>query len=343
MPEPKVLRFEIRSALAGGLLSLMPLSAGAQLSLHALRFFGTGVGPPGQQDRARIAVDDNAPGPGPWALDVGAGSFTLEVWIRGSLSDNGSSHAGGDVELWNYSWIDGNILLDRDVWCGTERKWGVSVAGGFVRFGTARGDSGPDSDHTLEGDVPVLDGHWHHIAVVRDATTGRKRIFVDGVLDMESSPAASTADLSYPDGGVPVTPNQCYPGQQTPWGWFLVVAAEKHDAGPAWPSFNGYVDELRIWNVARSAFQIQRTFRRVLAADAPGLVGAYRFEEGNGTQLTSSAAVPGPIGTLVAGVPGNGQWVARSQSSTNTAPLEDLPFQDDFELGTFELWSSRQP
>ncbi len=35
----------------------------------------------------------------------------------------------------DFNWIDGNIILDRDVWCGSERKYGISIAGGFVRFG----------------------------------------------------------------------------------------------------------------------------------------------------------------------------------------------------------------
>lgn len=321
----------------------VPVTLNAQLSHHALRFYGTGVGPPPQQDRARIPLDDNSPGPGPWAIDVGTGSFTLEIWIRGTLANNNTASSGGDVELWDYSWIDGNILLDRDVWCGTERKWGVSIAGGRVRFGTGAGDTYPDSNHTLEGSTVVLDDTWHHIAVVRDIGSGRKRIYVDGSLDFESSPGVSTTDLSYPDGGVPVTPGQCYPGQQTPWGWYLVLAAEKHDAGAQWPSFHGYVDELRIWNVARSASQIQRTYRRVVASDAPGLVGYYRFEEGTGTQLGSNTTTTAPMGTLIAGTPGNGEWVSRSSSTSNTAPLEDLPFQDDFELGSLELWSQHVP
>ncbi len=345
MPAPQTVRRRRGSALglASWMLFSLPGAVGAQLSHFALRFYGTGVGPPGQQDRVRIPVDDNVPGAGSWGVDVGAGSFTLEFWIRGQLADNNTSSAGGDIELWNYSWIDGNIVLDRDVWCGTERKWGVSIAGGRVRFGTGTGDSGPDANHTLEGSSIVLDGTWHHVAVVRDQLSGRKRIYVDGALDFESSAGASTADLSYPDGGIPVTPGQCYPGQLTAWGWYLVLAAEKHDAGAQWPSFNGYLDEVRIWNLARTGFQIQRTYRRVLAANASGLVGAYRFEEGSGTQLASSASIPGPSGGLIAGVPGNGEWVARSSAVSNTAPLEDLPFQDDFELGSLELWGQHLP
>ncbi len=160
------------------LLWLAPVAAHAQGSQYALRFYGTGVGPPGQQDRALLPIDDNAPGPDASApSDVGAGGFTIEFWLRGTLADNDTANGGGDVETFDFNWIDGNIILDRDVWCGSERKYGISIAGGFVRFGTASGDVPLfDPTHTIEGDVNVLDGTWHHVAVTRDATLGLKRI-----------------------------------------------------------------------------------------------------------------------------------------------------------------------
>jgi len=299
------------------------LVAFGQGSSHALRFFGTGVGPPGQQDRALFAQDDNEPGPaGQTAIDLGAGSFTLELWLRGYLADNASSNNGGDLELFDYSWINGNIILDRDIWCGSERKYGVSIAGGFVQFGTAGGDAEPfDSEHTLEGNEMVLDGEWHHVAVVRDVADGRKFIYVDGQLDMASSTGVSQSDLSYPDAGVPVTPGQCFPGQLTPYGWFLVLGAEKHDAGEAYPSFNGYIDELRLWDIALSGTTIDSVKNQVLPGGTPNLVGYYRFEKGNGQQLFDSSSRANPAGTLVAGTPGNGQWVAFSDDPTNTAPI----------------------
>jgi len=334
-------------AWCGSLLlaTTLAASAAAQLSQAAVRFYGTGVAPPGQQDRILLPIDDNVPGAGgSTAMDLGAGDFTLELWVRGRLADNPTTNAGGDVELADYTWIDGNIVLDRDIWCGSERKFGVSFAGGLVRFGTAPGDSGgPDDWNTIEGSTPVLDDTWHHVAVVRQAASGRKRIYVDGALDFESAAGASTADLSYPDNGIVVTPGQCNPGQLTPYGWYLVVAAEKHDAGAAYPSFNGFVDELRAWASARTAAQLAATYRRVLNAASPGLVGAYRFEEGSGTAVASSSLAAAPTGSLIAGTAGNGEWVARAGDPANTAPLLDLPFADSFELGDFSVWSASAP
>lgn len=281
-------------------------------STAAIRFHGTGTG---QQDRVRIPIDDDqdvepdASSP----CDVGAGSFTIELWLRGSLGANGTANAGGDVQLASLDWIYGNIVVDRDIWGGSSRDFGVSVAGGFVRFGTGRGDAGSDDDDTIEGDTSVLDGAWHHVAVVRDASSGVKRIYVDGALDFESAPGTSLADLSYPDAGVS--------GQVTPWGPFLVVGAEKHDAGADYPSFDGTVDELRIWSVARTAAAIQRNRNRRVSPAAAGLVADYRFDEGAGTVVADASVAGSPDGELIAGVPGNGEWLLRSDDPSSTAPV----------------------
>jgi len=329
------------------LLSLASVVEG-RTSQFALRFYGTGSEPPGQQDRILLAVDDNVPGTeGNTPIDIGAGSFTLEWWMRGELADNNTANTGGDVEAFDYSWIEGNIILDRDIWCGSERAYGVSLRGGFVSFGTGSGDLAPiDPANTIEGNVDVLDGQWHHVAVVRDIVTGTKHIYVDTQLDFSSSTGISFTDLSYPDEGIPVTPGNCEPGQITPYGWYLVVAAEKHDAGSAYPSFNGFIDQLRIWDKALSAGEIASTHDRLVTPTSQGLAATYRFEEGSGTEVFDSSAAGSPVGDLRNGSAGNGEWVAWVDDPGNTAPIELGPepiFDDGFESGDTSAWSTTVP
>lgn len=304
-----------RRVSAACLALALSAPAMAQVSNSALRFFGTGVGPPGQQDRVRIPIDDNAPGPDASApCDLGAGSFTIDFWIRGNLADNNTPSSGGDTECFCFNWIEGNIVVDRDIFGASSRDWGISLAGGFVRFGTGRADVNPlDSEHTLEGNSQVLDGSWHHIAVVRHASTGVKSIFVDGLLDIASPPNRSRDDISYPDDGDP--------SPATPWGPYIVLAAEKHDAGAEYPSFNGFMDEVRFWNRALSQSEILDRYDRVAPAETPGLVGSYRFEETAGTSIADSSGSGSPSGQLIAGVPGNGEWVTRAQNPLNVAPV----------------------
>ena len=311
------------------LLLLMPFGVMAQ-SDHALRFYGTGVGPPGQQDRILIPVDDNQPGDASTPIDVGASDFTFEFWMRGRLQDNPTNHAGGGMDFNDYNWIEGNIILDRDVWCGTERNFGLSLVGGKIRFGVGEGDAGGSSSLTIEGNRDVLDDSWHHVAAVRDAAAGTLMLVVDGTLDHISPLDYNNADLSYPDAGIPVT-GDCSSGQLTAYGWYLVVAAEKHDAGSAYPSYNGYLDELRIWDTARSVAEIRDNRFQIIDNNTPGLVGHYRFEEGSGTVIQDSSMANAPDGQLVAGTSNNGEWVSRTDDANNTAPLSDTIFANGFE------------
>ncbi|MEP0846216.1 MAG: PQQ-dependent sugar dehydrogenase [Phycisphaerae bacterium] len=334
-PQHKIKRRGLRG---GWILVVVIVGAGARVALaqasqFALRFHGTGIG---QQDRVRIPIDDNAPGPDASApCDVGAGDFSIELWLRGSLANNTSANSGGDNESFDLRWITGNIIVDRDIFGGSERDWGVSIAGGFVRFGVGRGDAGGAVENTIEGDVSVLDDAWHHVACVRDAAAGQLRIYVDGNLDYAGSTGVTSADLSYPDSGVP--------DQATPWGPYIVLAAEKHDAGPAYPSFNGFLDEFRVWNVALSQSQILSRFDRVVAPGTPGLVGYYRFEAGSGTALADDSGAGSPDGLLVAGVPGNGEWVAQSVDAANVAPVSDGPLPPGFVRSTIIATGLMEP
>jgi glucose/arabinose dehydrogenase len=283
----------------------------AQDSTAGLRFHGTGTG---YQDRVGIPIDDDAPGADASApCDVGAASFTIDFWLRGTLADNPSANAGGDVLLSADAWITGHTIVDRDIWGPSARDFGISIAGGHVRFGVGAGDFGGGSGGTIEGDTPVLDGTWHHVACVRDASSGRIAVYVDGRLDMASPAGLSTNDLSYPNAGVP--------GAVTPWGPFLVLGAEKHDAGAAYPSFAGDFDELRVWARALGNSELLDVFDRVVAPNTNGLVGMWRFEEGAGTVCFDSSAAGSPAGFLIAGVAGNGEWVLASNDPGGVAPV----------------------
>ena len=79
----------------------------------------------------------------------------------------------------------------------------------------------------------------------------------------------------------------------------------------------------------------------VIAPGTPGLVAAYRFEEGAGTVVGDSSTAGSPDGELVAGVAGNGEWVAFADDPANTAPIGDaVIFADGFESGDTTSWSA---
>ena len=262
---------------------------------YALRFYGNGVN---DIDRVKIQIDDPANSdPGPPA-DIGAEDFTLEFWLKGSLAENTAvSISCGS----NINWIYGNIVVDRDRY-NQDRKFGLSLAVGQVVFGVSGNGTG---DLTICSSSNVLDEQWHHIAVQRRRSDGRLWLFVDGTVEAEMD--GPDGDISYPDDGVPG--NFCG-GPCDNSDPFLVLAAEKHDAGVEFPSFSGWLDEMRLSNVLRYSGNFSRPVAP-FTADA-NTVALYHFDEGSGDLIAdSSGAVNGPSNGVrhAGGTPAGPAWV----------------------------------
>lgn len=242
---------------------------------YSLRFFGNGIN---DIDRIKIKID--APHK---PVDV-SGSFTIEFWIKAShLNNNGTVYAQSNGD----GWITGNTILDRDIYgSGDWGDFGISIgkySGGpshhrVVAFGIDRMGSGV----TIRGSTNVADTLWHHIAITRDSSTGIIRLFIDGTL--ESSATGPVGNISYRDFRPTSWPNS---------DPFLVLGAEKHDAGSSYPSFNGYLDELRISRTIRYTSNFTRPTAPFLNDSLT--VGLYHFDEGSGDTIRDhSTAFNGP-------------------------------------------------
>ncbi|MFN3874662.1 MAG: LamG domain-containing protein [Flavobacteriales bacterium] len=278
------------------LLTLLLL--GAELCAQgSIRFFGNGVNAP-DQDRVKIPIDDpatNLPGP---PADVGATDFTIECWVKGLLADNTAPLIACGA---NVDWILGNILFDRDRY-NAGRKFGISFGAGRPVFGVT-GVAG--DDRTICGGATILDGQWHHLAVQRRRSDGWLWLYVDGVLQSQAD--GPNGDISYPDNGVPG--NYCG-GPCVNSDPFIVLGAEKHDAGAAYPSFNGFLDELRISTVLRDSGPSFPVPAQPFSPDAQ-TAALYHFDEGGGTLVNDVSGAPGgpSNGFLnVGGSPPGPQW-----------------------------------
>jgi Concanavalin A-like lectin/glucanases superfamily len=257
-------------------LLVRPAQAGGGSSV---RFFGTGSG---DLDRIKIPLD--SPGR---PVDVGSEDFTVEFWMKAVAQDVvqqscSTSTAAGDL------WINGNIIIDRDVF-GTPHfgDYGISLygqSGGRLGFGIAKGSSGT----SICGGTNLADGNWHHVAATRNSTSGQMRLFVDGA--QVASGTGPTGNVSYQDGatGFPNDP-------------FLVIGAEKHDAGSDYPSFSGWIDEVRVSRSVRYTAAFTRP-SAPFSADAD-TVALYHMDEASGSEISdSSGAAGGPShGTLQSG------------------------------------------
>ncbi|HEY3266619.1 MAG TPA: LamG-like jellyroll fold domain-containing protein [Armatimonadota bacterium] len=125
---------------------------------------------------------------------------------------------------------------------------------------------------------PIPANTWTHVATSYDGTT--LRLYLNGAL------AGSTA----------VTPNIT--------GNTLLIGA----LGPAL-SYNGSIDELRIWNVARSEADIRRDRYRRAFAPTPNLVSLFHFDDAAGAAPADSA------GAAQAAITSDAMW------APSTAPI----------------------
>lgn len=272
----------------------------------SLRFFGNGTG---DIDRLKIPVDDplnTYSGP---PADVGSTDFTLEWWMKALPGDNTAPAVTCGA---NANWRNGNILADRDRF-NQDRDFGVSLADGRIVFGVSGDSSGT---LTLCTTMRVDDGQWHHIAVVRNrwtattnpVTDGEVWVFVDGHL--EAHALGPTGDISYPNDGVPL--NLCGAGGTSTCSNdpYLVLGAEKHDLNPVlYPSFRGWIDEVRVSNNLRYTADFSRPTAN-FAVDA-NTIAMLRFDENTGTvAYDTSGGAGGPSNGLVSvgGSPSGPEW-----------------------------------
>ncbi|MEM7369683.1 MAG: LamG-like jellyroll fold domain-containing protein [Bacteroidota bacterium] len=283
----------------------------------SLRFFGNGIAAV-DQDRVKIRIDDPTmpADPGP-PVDVGDTDLTIEFWMKGNAADNTSAAITCGF---NYDWINGNIILDRDRF-NQERAFGISIAGGVPVFGIL--DPFFNSQ-TICGTTNVLDNVWHHIAVQRRLSDGWIWLYVDGMLEAQAD--GPDGNVSYPDDGVPG--NFCG-GPCTNSDPFIVLGAEKHDAGAAFPSFNGFMDELRFSDVLRYTANFTPATSAFVTDGST--VGLYHFDEGTGTVIgDQSGASGGPSDGFmnVGGSPSGPIWSSDSPfGSVMSISLEDAHFQ----------------
>jgi hypothetical protein len=304
----RAFRAGIRAWLAA-VLALAPCAGPA--AADSLRFRGHG-GSPGDAfvfpDRVKVL---SVP---PAAVNVGAGDFTIEFFLRGAAADNPN---GGQACGFGIAWVNSNILIDRDRY-NQPRKIGIGLLDGAIAFGA----SDDSVDYTLCGQTPVLDLQWHHVAVERRASDGRLRIWVDGALDAEGPASGGpTGDMRYPVGAVPG--NYCSPdggsgssscANSDP---FLVFGAEKH--GFSGINFSGWLDEIRLSDTLRYAAPFAPP-TAPFTADA-ATAALYHLDEGAGA-TTADASGNGATGAITFGgaPPAGPEWSPDSPFAGGAVP-----------------------
>jgi predicted outer membrane repeat protein len=168
---------------------------------------------------------------------------------------------------------------------GIVSKYHSAGANGFfLRLSGSSPYNGLDFDGKTTQNNILSAGQWYHIAAVNN--NGTRTLYVNGEI---------TA-LSGTPGTIQANDNPLRIGVD-----FLASARY----------FNGEIDEVRIWNVARTEAQIREFMYQAVTGDKSGLVGYWQLNEESGTQAPEFAK--GNTGTLTN--MDDADWV------TSTAPL----------------------
>ena len=216
------------------------------------------------------------------------GTFTIELWLRRDGAGVGTSTGSGGIAdaiplvakgraETETATTDVNYLL------GIRASDGVLCAD----FEEGQAGSSPSLNHPVVGQTPITTGIWHHVAVSYD---GAWKLYLDGNLE------AST-DIGQPPASASTVP--------------VALGTALNSSSVASGFFDGVVDEVRIWNVARTQAQIQSTANIQIGTPTTGLVARWALDEGSGTVVTGSAGttfngnITGAAYSWVSGAPFN--------------------------------------
>ncbi|MFJ6215155.1 LamG-like jellyroll fold domain-containing protein [Streptomyces sp. NPDC092296] len=192
------------------------------------------------------------------------------------------------MELWLSPQAWGSTLLSAAGQAGTTSgRWQLELTADG-KLAVQHDADGAKTAVTSTVEVPTGEGVYTHVAVAYDGTSAT--LYVNGV------PGEAGA---LPLGG----------GERT----HLTVGAQEA-GGKAADCYRGVIDEIRIWDRARTAAELAEDRSYRLIGDEPGLTGYYRFDAGSGSRVLDATA-RAAHGAMRAGV----SWV------TSQAPIGDHP------------------
>lgn len=198
-------------------------------------------------------------GPGGGDGDGDGDSFALQFNGSSQSTQNGDLDLGSTftIELWIKPDAVERINPRQDF----VSKWGTGAEASYafwLRDRTIRLSTRVEPTNTVTfGQTQLVNGVWQHIAAVFD--NGNVRLYVNGELDVETM------------------------GNFTPQNTPTPLSLGRQDA----PSFtccyyDGIMDEVRIWNVARTQAEIQKKMNKHVSRNSRGLMAYWRMDEGAG-------------------------------------------------------------
>lgn len=168
------------------------------------------------------------------------GSFTVEAWVKPSRL--------GDTMCIVCKYAGGN---------NRSYAFQVGPASRASRITFSR-DGGIPRDPS-ESNTPLLVNVWQHVAVTYDSTTGACAHYLNGERN-----GLCTREV----GGA-------YDSVTS-----FAIGASYETLDEASQFFDGHIDEVRVWNVVRSHYEISSNFDEMFTEIPDGLISYWNFEDG---------------------------------------------------------------
>ena len=243
-------------------------------------------------------------------LNTLSGTFTVEAWIK--IEGTGISTSTGTGGIFGIP-IVAKGRSESDV-SGRNVNYFLGISSSNILVADFEESGGANHPATGTNAIPL--NTWTHVAATYGA--GTWNLYINGVLDKTESEGTAVPEINstqHASVGTAITSNSASPAAE-PAGFF-----------------NGKIDEVRIWDVARSAPQISSNYNLELTSGT-GLLGRWGLNENCNSSANNSVAggVNGTIrATNISTHPTNGApyWVSSGFNNlvpnqpTNPAPANN--------------------
>lgn len=226
-------------------------------------------------------VDDQA------ALTLGASQGVGPVWTTGQRagavqftgSDWGEVPYSASIDLRNSATIELWFkvdqmtpvympLLTKGSDLGTNRTYSLWVDSTARTVAMSLGNYTGNGPTLVSAPGSIEVGEWYHMAGVINRTSGALQLYLNGVLDAS--------------GTVATTPGPSYTRP--------LLIGRTFEQLSTFVNFEGAIDDVRLWNVARTQADIQATMNQEVTGAEAGLVLALPLNEGTGRTVQDQTA-----------------------------------------------------